>query len=451
MNNLFQHQIEGIQFLLGKTNQGKILADDPGLGKTRQAIIAAEESGAQSILVICPASIKLNWQLEILAVYSDALTHVVNSKNGFRMTKWVVINYELLKKHEAELLMHNWDLVIIDEAHECKNPKSLRSRILYGDSPKARIKKGDVRHQGILRENTYRYLLTGTPIVSRTLDLFNLLRFIDHPLGKDWFKFAYRYCSARMGRFGLETKGASNLGDLRKKIEGSILRRMKQDCLDLPEKIRRTIPVEVNMREYNKHWSDYIKERKENGGVIRPDSAIVMFTKMMESVSIGKADYAIELANQLIESDQKVILFVNYNQTMDMLVQAFPTAAVIRGGMSDAARQQAVERFQNDPECKVFLGNLRAAGQGITLTASSQVVFVDLSFVPGRHLQGEDRAMRIGQRNQVTCTYLTAAGTIDERVMPILAEKMKVIAKVVDGEDHHEDSIYADLIGLLEG
>lgn len=453
MDNLFQHQVSGIEFLLrGQPMfRGKILADDPGLGKTRQAIIAAEESGVDCVLIICPASIKLNWQLEILAMYSDACVHVVNSKNGFRKLKWVIINYDLLKKYEAELLACNFGLVIIDEAHECKNPKAIRSRIIKGDSPKARIKKGDIRHQGILNQNNYRYLLTGTPIVSRTLDLFNLLSMIDHPLGRDWFPFAYRYCGARKGRFGLETKGASNLGDLRNKLEGSILRRMKQDCLDLPDKIRRVIPVEVDKREYNLHWSEYVRERKESGRVFRPDSAIVRFTKMMEAVSIEKVDYTIELANSVLESDQKVIIFTNYNNSMDALITAFPGAAVIRGGMSDTARQKAVDAFQNDPACKVFLGNLKAAGQGITLTASSQVIVNDLCFVPGRHLQGEDRAMRIGQRSQVTCTYVVAGGTIDEKIMPILADKMKVISKVVDGNDHHEESVYADLIEQLEG
>lgn len=448
MTELFEHQKTGIQFLAnnGPRYKGKILADDPGLGKTRQAIIAAHDQGSESVLVICPASIKLNWQLEILTMYPNDGVHVVNSKSGFRKSKWVVINYDLLKKFEVELIAAGFDLVIIDEAHEVKNPKSLRSRIIKGDSPKARVKD---KHKGILTPDTYRYLLTGTPIVSRTIDLFNLLSIIDHPVASDWFSFAYRYCSARRGRFGLETKGASNLPDLRKKLDGSILRRMKQDCLDLPDKIQRVVPVDVDKREYNQHWNEFIIERKKNG-IIRQDLAIVKFTKMMEAVAIEKVDCTIELANSLIEADQKVIIFSNYNASLDALVTAFPDAAVIRGGMTDSERQRAVEAFQNNPACKVFLGNLKAAGQGITLTASSQVIVNDLCFVPGRHLQGEDRAMRIGQRNQVTCTYMIARGTIDEKVMPILADKMKVIAKVIDGHDHHIESVYSDLIEQLE-
>ena len=229
---LFPHQVDGVAFLLGRRRA--ILADDMGLGKTRQSIVALTEAApAGPWLVVCPASVKRNWAREILAARPGDAVHVCGPLDppAVGYGGWVVINYDILAKVDALLEDLPWTGIVFDEAHYLKNHTSARSRIareLVAAAPDAVL-----------------HALTGTPLTNRPRDLFPLLQLTGHPMGRSFLSFAKRYCDARHNGFGWVTDGASNLEELRVQLHGVMLRRTKDEVLDLPPKLRTWLPVTV--------------------------------------------------------------------------------------------------------------------------------------------------------------------------------------------------------------
>ena len=210
---LYPHQVEGLAFLLGR--RGAILADDMGLGKTRQAVLAMTEAAPKGPwLVVCPASVKLNWAREIELARPGSAVHVIGQSPPDEFPGWVIVNYDLLGKHIGDLLLRDFAGVVFDEAHYLKNHTSQRSRL----------------GRQLLSEASSRpvsYLLTGTPLTNRPRDLFVLLQLIDHPLGRSFLSFAKRYCDARHNGYGWVTDGASNIEELTVQLHGVMLRRTK--------------------------------------------------------------------------------------------------------------------------------------------------------------------------------------------------------------------------------
>jgi len=238
--DLYAHQRAGIAFLLARSRA--ILADDMGLGKTRQAIIAVREAVKDGpYLVICPSSVKLNWRREIRLVEPDADVQIIDGGAELDPTRrWTVINYDLLGRFDAPLQSAPWGGVIIDEAHYIKNESKRTTRVLrlLGAG------KGQVDEH----EPEVVYLLTGTPMASRPRDLFKLLQAVRHPLGTSFFTYTKRYCAAYDNGFGLDTNGASNLEELAQTVSGVLLRRTKDEALDLPPKLRTWQPVSISSR-----------------------------------------------------------------------------------------------------------------------------------------------------------------------------------------------------------
>jgi SWI/SNF-related matrix-associated actin-dependent regulator 1 of chromatin subfamily A len=226
--DLYAHQRTGIAFLLSRRRA--ILADDMGLGKPRQAVIALRESVPEGpYLVVCPAAVKLNWRREIQMVEPDADVHVVASAADFEAGhRWTVVTYDLLGRCEAAALAVDWAGVVVDEAHYIKNRSQRAARVLrlLGAGPKA------------TGPGKAGYLLTGTPMANRPRDLFQLLQAVRHPLANSFYAFAQRYCAAYDNGYGLDARGASNLEELAQLVAGVMLRRTKDEALDLPEKVR---------------------------------------------------------------------------------------------------------------------------------------------------------------------------------------------------------------------
>jgi SWI/SNF-related matrix-associated actin-dependent regulator of chromatin subfamily A-like protein 1 len=223
---LYAHQRTGVAFLLSRGRA--ILADDMGLGKTRQAVVALREAAPDGpYLVVCPAGVKLVWAREIRAVEPDADVHVVAGavppEPGHR---WTVVNYDILARHEAALAAIGWAGIVADEAHYIKNGSRRATQVLR----LAGIERGTARPQ----DPTAVYLLTGTPMTSRPRDLFNLLRAVRHPLATSFYSYAKRYCAAADNGYGLDTRGASNVEELASIVAGVMLRRTKDEALDLP-------------------------------------------------------------------------------------------------------------------------------------------------------------------------------------------------------------------------
>ena len=433
----FKHQEEGIEFLL--KNKKCILADDMGLGKTLQAIVGALEIDAERILVVCPSSLKINWMREIENFCEDV--SIIKGKH-WDPDRFTIINYDILKnfhtieekgkKYEdwelrREIVEFNPDLIILDEAHYVKNHKSIRGKILKDISKRFKTERV--------------WLLTGTPIANRPMDYFNLLSIIDSPVTNNWVHYAKTYCEGmrfkKGGKFIWVTNGASNLEELSSKTKRTILRRKKEHVLDLPEKLITPVYLELeNVDGYKNVWNEYMEQRKLDGKKGNPAKDLVEMTLLRTFIAMETVPYTIEKTEEALESNKKTIIFCNFNDEMDSFINHFGDKCVcVRGGMSDAKKQHAVDRFQEDDSCMVFVGQIKAAGVGLTLTKAEIVIMNSLDWVPGTHEQAEDRAYRIGQKETVNIYYMLIDDTIDTLVWNILNEKKKVIGTIMGETD----------------
>ncbi len=465
MAELFQHQKEGIAFL--KEHGRAILADEMGLGKTRQAIVAAGEGSDGTILIVCPASLKINWEREIHMVYPEDETLVISGGlsafgdegvDAYKKAAWVIINYDILDKHKDwirdEVKEGRIETVIFDEAHYVKDTKTIRTKASLAVAEHA---------QSV-------YCLTGTPVMNRPIELFALLRAVKHPLAyKDGepvstLRKAYgkRYCGAYFHRFGFtgrgfwDETGATRLPELREMTKDIFLRRTKSEVLDLPEKIVSVVPVELSAesrKDYDNAWDEYLEwvaqhpENKDIGNIMSAQ-ALIELGKLKQVCSIAKLARMTSDIENAIEQGEKVIVFTQYTQTVRALTsmlkdrighdgkRARANLGVVNltGENSQDERQWAVDQFQKDDDTKVFISNIKAGGVGITLTAASIVIFADMDWSPAVHRQAEDRAHRIGQTGTVNVYYYVAENTIEEDVIDILTQKQETIGTLTGEE-----------------
>jgi SWI/SNF-related matrix-associated actin-dependent regulator 1 of chromatin subfamily A len=419
------HQKEAIQKLL--ENKKFILADDMGLGKTTSTIIAALETGAKKILIICPATLKINWKREI-ENYSDKSIYIAEGKNFSTEHDFVITNYDIIKnfhdpkkKDESQILLANFDLVIVDEAHYIKNATAQRTKLI----------------NDIVKKTERLWLLTGTPMTSRPMDYFNLLSLVESPVAKNWLAYAIRYCGGYQFKVGnrkvWNVTGASNLEELRDRTSGLTLRRLKENVLDLPEKIITPVYLRLKSKEYEEVMGEYYDWYDKNPEESK--SLTVQFsklTKVRQIIADEKITQTIEIAENILEQDKKVIIFCNFTDSLNKITEHFGKMAVkLDGSMSKPERQYSVDQFQENPKVKVFVGNIKAAGVGITLTAAEVVIFNDLSFLPSDMAQAEDRAYRYGQKNNVLVYYPIFDNTIEAIIYDIVNAKKKVIATVM--------------------
>ena len=428
------HQKEAIQKLV--ENKKFILADDMGLGKTTSTIIAALESGSKKVLIICPATLKINWKREI-ENYSDKTVFIAESKNFSTEADFVIINYDIIKnfhdtkkKDESQILASNFDLVIVDEAHYIKNATAQRTKLI----------------NDIVKKTERLWLLTGTPMTSRPIDYFNLLSLVDSPVAKNWMAYAIRYCAGYQFKVGnrkvWNVMGSSNLEELRDRTLGLTLRRLKENVLDLPDKIITPVYLRLKSKQYEEVMGEYYDWYDKNPEESK--SLTVQFsklTKVRQIIADEKIAQTIELAENILEQDKKVIIFCNFTDSLNKITEHFGKAAVkLDGSMSKPERQHSVDEFQDNPKVKVFVGNIKAAGVGITLTSAEAVIMNDLSFLPSDHAQAEDRAYRYGQKNNVLVYYPIFENTIEGVIYDILNNKKQVIATVMGDNQHPADA-----------
>lgn len=416
---------------------------------TYQSIVAALESNSERVLIICPSSLKINWKREVENFCDD-----VSIINGtyWNPSRFTIINYDILKNFHTikekgkeyedwelrrELLEFNPDLIILDEAHYIKNHKSIRGKIIKDISKTF--------------NNSRVWLLTGTPIANRPMDYYNLLSIIDSPVSNNWVHYAKTYCAGKRfkkgGKFVWVTTGASNLDELSTKTRKTILRRKKEDVLDLPEKLITPVYLELqNVGGYNNVWNEYLNKRKLEGKKGNPAKDLVETTLLRTFIAMETVPYTIEKTEEALELNKKVIIFCNFNDEMDSFVRHFGNKAVcVRGGMTDKQKQHSVDRFQEDDSCMVFIGQIKAAGVGLTLTKAEIVIMNSLDWVPGNHEQAEDRAYRIGQKETVNIYYMLIDETIDTLIWDILNEKKKIIGTIMG-----EDEIINEFLNRLE-
>ncbi len=459
---LYQHQEEGIKFLLSRN--GCILADDMGLGKSIQSIIAALESGAKNILVVCPSSAKINWEREINVFCNE--TAIIDGKK-WNQAKFTIINFDILKNFHTlvetrraltpeelsavnrDLANVNFDLAIIDEAHNLKNNESIRGKIMVELCVKHGIPKV--------------WLLTGTPVANRPMDFFNLLKIIKSPLAQNWKHYAVRYCEGRKFFRTLKngqkkqiwlTDGASNLEELASKTKNIILRRLKTEVLDMPDKVITPMYHKLDAKgrkEYEQLWDDYLLKRKAEGkktGNLQKD--LVELVLLRQFIAAQAIPYTIEMAENAIEMGRKVIIFTNFKEEQEILAHHFGKIAVRHNGeMSTKAKQKSVDDFQTKDKIKVFIGNEKSAGVAITLTEATVVIFNSYDWVPGNNEQAEDRAFRIGQKNNVNVYYQLFLDTISIRMWLMLNNKKDIISTIMGDKKMSEDEINALMVEKL--
>lgn len=462
-------QAAGIKY--ASERPATLIADEMGLGKTIQAIGVMNVLKPTSVLVICPASLRINWRREMTKWLVEKHTiYVVES--GYPIPKeasFIVCNYDRLKNSTFEALMtRSWDLVVLDEAHYVKNPKAARSKALLGVAAHKDKKTGELipAVEGILDRCKYKLFLTGTPILNKPIELQPILAKISPREFGSFFGFAKRYCNATQNKYGWDFSGASHLDELQTRLRANyMVRRLKKDVLtELPAKRRQVIEIPVEgsdlkkalkaeQEAWNAHESalDELSEAASMAEALDDQEAYkdivaklqerskVAFEDMSgarRALGLAKIPAVIDHISSVLESGvEKLIVFCHHLDVLDAMKMALGDQAVtLSGSTSPEDRQAAVDRFQNDPTCKVFIGTIKAAGVGLTLTAASHVIFVELDWVPANVTQAEDRAHRIGQMESVLIQHLVVNGSIDARMAHILVKKQEIADAALDND-----------------
>lgn len=369
----------------------------------------------ETLLVVCPASLKINWHRELDKWLISPCVDVT------------IINYDVL--HKLDMTRH-WDVCIIDEAHAVKNRKAKRTVL-------CKQIQADVK-----------LALTGTPILNKPVELWSILNWLAPEIWpkSSFMRYAYRYCGAYQGKWGMVMDGATHLDELRMHLSYLMTRHLKADVLkQLPPKRRQIIEISKDglSADLRARLADAARsvERiedtyKDDAGALESALSVAWkdMAELRHEVGLAKVGACLDLIHDAIESSGKVIVFAHHRDVIaalnDALVGYMP--AVIHGGIPVPARQDAVDRFQTDDECKVFIGQIQAAGVGLTLTASSHVIFVELDWTPGIVSQAEDRAHRIGQRGSVLIQHVVMEGGFDARMVKALVRKQMVIEKALD-------------------
>jgi SWI/SNF-related matrix-associated actin-dependent regulator 1 of chromatin subfamily A len=450
------YQVAGIQYALKRP--GTLLADAMGLGKTIQAIgVCNASADVMSVLVICPATVRQNWRREYQRWSTRAGTVTVISSGVIETVELIglatppisvtIANYEQLAKLNPAPV----DLLIVDEAHYCKSRKAKRTQAVAKAA--AQAKK--------------RLILTGTPIVNRPVELYSLLSITDpnaYP-ADGVFKtgFAKRYCGAVRTKYGWDLSGATNLPELQETLRSSLMiRRLKEDVLkELPAKRRQIIVLPLNGAREIVEREAQSRESSAQLEILRAavelakasedpqayDTAVrnlegkdlAVFTEMSRArhtTALAKTPYIAEHVRDACEDDpqHKIVIMAHHHDVIDKLARDLSDLGVVTltGETQHRDRDQAVQRFQNDPNVRIFIGSIQAAGVGITLTASSHVVFAELDWVPGNISQAEDRCHRIGQTDSVLVQHIVLDGSIDARLVEVIVEKQKVLESALN-------------------
>lgn len=432
--------------------------DEPGLGKTLQSIATINIAGAFPCLVICPSSLKINWMRE-WEKFTDKKAMILTDKVRDTWTFFFqtgmhqvfIVNYESLKKYFVQRIKKSegWTLrdvefrnsinlfksVIIDESHRCKSASTQQAKFC----------------KGICTGKEWIIELTGTPVVNRPKDLIPQLAILNRMEDFGGYKpFVNRYCSGQ--------REASNLKELNFNLwKYCVFRREKSLVLtDLPDKIRQVNTCEItNRKEYMDAERDlimYLQKYKDADDekiekALRGE-VMVRINILRQISARGKVRDVIEFVKDFRENGKKIILFCSLHEVVDQLKRYFPTAVSVTGRDSQDEKQRAVDAFQNNPKADIIICSIKAAGVGLTLTASSNVAFVEFPWTYADCCQCEDRAHRIGQKDSVTCYYFLGRRTIDEKVYRIIQEK-KNIANAVTGSTADIEENIVDMVARI--
>ena len=447
----YPYQLQGIA--RGLQLKRFINGDDMGLGKTLESIATINKADAFPCLVICPNVVKINWQRE-WHKFTDkkamVLTDSVRDSWPFfwqtGMNQVFIVNYESLRKYFVRRITkaEKWTLkdvefhntiklfksVIIDESHKVKSTATQQTKFC----------------KGIASGKEYIILLTGTPVVNKPKDLVAQLGIMDRMIDMGgWKGFMLRYCSG--------PNQASNLKELNYKLwQHCFFRREKSKVLtQLPDKVRQI----TNRKEYmdaERDLIDYLKRYKEADDEKIQKSlkgeVMVRIGILKDITARGKLKEVIDFVKDFRENGKKIILFCNLHEIVDRLMIAFPSAVCVTGRQNMQEKQASVDAFQKNPKTDVIICSIKAASAGITLTAASDVAFIELPWTYADCDQAESRAHRIGQKDSVNCYYLLGRRTIDQKLYRIIEEKKHISNAVLGAEDNIQTNI-VDMVANL--
>lgn len=416
---LYPYQRTGVKFI-DRAGGRCLVADAPGLGKTAQAIAYAQLHNLKT-LIVCPLSVVVNWQREVKkftgkdSTVWDSKYYDGNLKNSFHIT-----HYDAVAKNSHHLRDQGFDLLVCDEATYLKNRQTIRAKSILGSWKERR------KYPGI--KTKYAIFLTGTPVMSRPVEAFSLLNFLDKDRFNNFYHFVQRYG-------GWKGAAPMNLTDLHDRTKDLVIRRKKEQVLtELPKKQRNDLYVELAKDEK----SEYMKLLKELFGKWKMDGkpSVYHMPKLQGYLIEKKLPRLVEMIDEFLDNDRPILIFSCYLEPLKLLTAHYgDRAALLTGEMNKKDRQVSIDRLVNG-EAKVGLFSLKAAGMGIDglQKVIDTVVFIDQDWVPANHEQAEDRTHRIGQTSQVQVYYMVCADTIDEYMRDLLREKQEVADVIVDGQ-----------------
>lgn len=434
-----------------------IIGDEMGLGKSFSSLMYLQlHPELRPAVIVCPATVKTHWkrQYRQWLKNNDRIEVLEGTKPKLLPDADVyIINYDVLSYWLPLLKKANPKAAIADEAHYLKSATAQRTKAFDALAKQC---------QSVL-------LLTGTAIQNRPAELWKLLNLVAPKAWPKFFDFAHRYCDAKkqavryrdkatgrmVNREIWDFSGASNLPELHERIKPYFIRRLKKDVLTLGEKSRITVPLDVpesKLHDYHVAMQAAMDKLIEDG---KEDAAqLVMFEKAKQAAFEAKFEAAVEWVGNLLNSGRKLVLFATHKDAAKRLTAAFADVSVtITGETSQKARNLAVDRFQNDDKCRLLVGNIQAAGVGLTLTAASDVAFVEFDWTPANHQQAEDRVYRIGQDAEaVQAWYLVLPDTIEETIVQLLYQKSMIVSAVLDGTtDKLENaSIFGEFLNIMK-
>ncbi len=416
-----------------------LLADKPGVGKTCQAIVAADIAMCLSVLVICPAAVTEHWKREIEEMCGKR-RHIQIIKTGSTVCASAVISsYNMATSNQ--LLHIDWDLVIIDEVHYLKTPTSARSKAIWGF-------KGE---KGIVDYAARVWCLSGTPSPNNPLELYPMVKKLfgmqfPYPQGRviSQTDFIKRYCKTKRNGFGFKIVGGKNLADLRQRLASVMVRRERKKTSE-PRIVNLYLDCKKELRFLQGQEDIYMWMALEaallNAASDKHRQAILdgidesLARKMRRHLGLAKVDAMVEWAKNELESGvEKLVLFGYHTDVLKGLYQGLvSTTNVAFVDGSTTKRDAEVQRFRTDPKCRVFIGQITAAGTGLDgLQVAQDLVLVEYSWVPGENKQVIARLDRRGQTGSVLARYAIVSGTLDEQILRTVRQKEETISKIFD-------------------
>lgn len=428
MRKYKEYQKTGIKFLLSRNRV--LLADDMGLGKTIEVAGALNELKFKRVLICGLAPIKINWMRELTEWLNGDFEYQIINKVKDKVNKEaqiIIVNYDLIIYPEIfkQLKSLEFDVLVLDEAHNLSNMEAKRTQRI-------------LNNEGLVRNAKRVFALTGTPVRNRPKDFYVLLKVLApeciHPF-LAYEEYAKRYCGGFRDSYGiLQDKGASNIDELSERIQPFMLRRTKEEVLkELPPVIEKNIPLEMTPE-----IAEVLAEEEclyENVNEYSPNSELGVQATIRRQLGEAKIPQVIEYITNLLTTEEKIVIFAYHREVINQLRKRLAGYGVrcIQGEMTAQLKQMEVDLFVNDPNSRIFVGQITAAGVGVDglQKVSSNVVFAEIDWVPGNMDQARDRLVRIGQENTVIAHYLVIPDTLEDNMMKSVINKGKVITRLL--------------------